>query len=240
MDGCRRRSTPPSVRFLGRRVYLGVMVILFTALQNGLTEKRRRELVDRLGVPPQTPELGPPSEWLPEVWGADTELERIEADEATVAALLRHYNRVARTLAFEPQNYGPVLEVDENTGEVFWKAWIRGFARAMRLHRGAWERIEGSAELDVIEAVEVIRTLVAAANGVSKLAEEGIELLESMAPTLIGGMVRDLNARKKFRGVSAGERLVPDPPRARVGEDENHAPCGCGSGRQYSRCCGAH
>lgn len=54
MDGCRRRSTPPSVRFLGRRVYLGVMVILFTALQNGLTEKRRRELVDRLGVPPQT------------------------------------------------------------------------------------------------------------------------------------------------------------------------------------------
>ena len=45
MNGCRRRNTPPSVRFLGRRVYLGVMVILFTALQNGLTEKRRRELV---------------------------------------------------------------------------------------------------------------------------------------------------------------------------------------------------
>ena len=185
-------------------------------------------------------EIVPPSDWLPEVWGADTELERIEADEGTVAALLGHYNRVARALAFEPQNYGPVLEVDENTSEVFWNAWIRGFARAMRLRPGAWERIEGGDELDVIEAVEVIRTLYAAANGTSKLAEEGIELLESMAPTLIGGMVRDLNARKKFRGVSAGERLVPGPPRARVGEDENHAPCGCGSGRQYSRCCGAH
>ena len=27
-EGCRRRATPPSVRFLGRRVYLGVAVIL--------------------------------------------------------------------------------------------------------------------------------------------------------------------------------------------------------------------
>lgn len=27
-DGCRRRLTPPSVRFLGRRVYLGVVMVL--------------------------------------------------------------------------------------------------------------------------------------------------------------------------------------------------------------------
>ena len=54
VDGCRRRSTPPSVRFLGRKVYLGAMVVLFTALQHGLTDKRRRELVERLNIPPQT------------------------------------------------------------------------------------------------------------------------------------------------------------------------------------------
>ena len=186
------------------------------------------------------PEVIPPSDWLPEVWGADTELENTEADGATVSALVRHHNRVARTLALEPDRYGPVVEVDEDTHEVFWHAWIGGFARAMRLRPGAWERVEASDELDVIEAVEVIRTLYAAANGMSKLTEEGIEVLESMAPMLIGGMVRDLNARKKFRGASTGERLVPGPPRAMVGEHENSARCGCGSGRQYSRCCGAH
>jgi hypothetical protein len=54
VDGCRRRHTPPSVRFLGRRVYLGVMVILLTALQHGLTDKRQRQLVDHLAVSPQT------------------------------------------------------------------------------------------------------------------------------------------------------------------------------------------
>jgi hypothetical protein len=31
-DGCRHRATPPSVRFLGRRVYVGAVVILASAL----------------------------------------------------------------------------------------------------------------------------------------------------------------------------------------------------------------
>jgi hypothetical protein len=39
-DRCRRRSTPPSVRFLGRRVYLSAVVVLVTALAAGLTGRR--------------------------------------------------------------------------------------------------------------------------------------------------------------------------------------------------------
>lgn len=53
-EGCRRRRTPPSVRFLGRKVYLGVMVVLVTALHHGLTPKRRRQLIEVLDIPPQT------------------------------------------------------------------------------------------------------------------------------------------------------------------------------------------
>ena len=33
LDGCRKRRTPVSVRFLGRKVYLGAVVVLATALQ---------------------------------------------------------------------------------------------------------------------------------------------------------------------------------------------------------------
>ena len=54
IDGCRRRNTPPSVRFLGRKVYLGVMVVLLTALQHGLSDRRRRTLIEQLDIPPQT------------------------------------------------------------------------------------------------------------------------------------------------------------------------------------------
>jgi hypothetical protein len=53
-EGCRRRTTPPSVRFLGRKVYLGVIVILITALEHGLTAKRRQWLVETLDIWPQT------------------------------------------------------------------------------------------------------------------------------------------------------------------------------------------
>ena len=54
VDGCRRRCTPPSVRFLGRKVYLGVVVILITALEHGLTPRRRQRLIETLDLWPQT------------------------------------------------------------------------------------------------------------------------------------------------------------------------------------------
>jgi hypothetical protein len=53
-DGCRRRTTPPSVRFLGRKVYLGVLVLLLTSMQHGLSPRRRQALIDTLDVSPQT------------------------------------------------------------------------------------------------------------------------------------------------------------------------------------------
>ena len=51
-DGCRRRHTPPSLRFLGPRVYLGFVVVLATALQQGLTESREAQLLEH--IPRQT------------------------------------------------------------------------------------------------------------------------------------------------------------------------------------------
>lgn len=49
-DGCRKRHTPPSVRFLGRKVYLSAMVVLMTAMQQGATQRRVRELSNLIGV----------------------------------------------------------------------------------------------------------------------------------------------------------------------------------------------
>jgi hypothetical protein len=48
-DGCRRRATPPSLRFLGRRVYLGMIVVLASVLAHGLTHARLIRLRDALG-----------------------------------------------------------------------------------------------------------------------------------------------------------------------------------------------
>jgi hypothetical protein len=53
-EGCRRRTTPESVRFLGRRVYAGFIVVLLTALGHGLTAGRVAALQEQLGVDRRT------------------------------------------------------------------------------------------------------------------------------------------------------------------------------------------
>ncbi len=51
---CRKRRTPASTRFLGRRVYLGAVVVLATAMQQGATRWRASHLREVLGVSLQT------------------------------------------------------------------------------------------------------------------------------------------------------------------------------------------
>lgn len=49
-DGCRRRLTPASVRFFGRRVYVAPFFLLVSALNQGLTPARAGRLSEIFGV----------------------------------------------------------------------------------------------------------------------------------------------------------------------------------------------
>jgi hypothetical protein len=51
-EGCRKRATPPSVRFLGRRVYLGAAVIVASIV--ALALRGAGEIRRRTGVPART------------------------------------------------------------------------------------------------------------------------------------------------------------------------------------------
>ncbi len=53
-DGCRKRATPPSVRYLGRKVYLGAVVILVAAMRQGPSPRRVRELTELFGAERRT------------------------------------------------------------------------------------------------------------------------------------------------------------------------------------------
>lgn len=54
VEGCRRRLTPPSVRFLGRKVYAGFIVVLRAAMLQGLSPQRVLGLRDILPIDPRT------------------------------------------------------------------------------------------------------------------------------------------------------------------------------------------
>ena len=51
-EGCRKRTLPPSLRFLGRRVYLGAVVIVASVLAQALTSAA--EIRRTTGVPART------------------------------------------------------------------------------------------------------------------------------------------------------------------------------------------
>ena len=53
-EGCRKRKTPPSVRFLGRKVYLGAVVVLVAAMRQGPSPRRVRELTELFGADMRT------------------------------------------------------------------------------------------------------------------------------------------------------------------------------------------
>lgn len=53
-DGCRRRRTPASVRFLGRHVYLAAVVVLVSAMRHGVTAQRLESLRAWFGMSART------------------------------------------------------------------------------------------------------------------------------------------------------------------------------------------
>ncbi len=53
-EGCRRRTTPGSVRFLGRKVFFSVVILLVPILREGLTPRRLRRLRKHLPVSRRT------------------------------------------------------------------------------------------------------------------------------------------------------------------------------------------
>ena len=54
--GCRKRKLPPSLRFLGPKVYLAAAIILISILREGATASRMRRLTELIHVHRQTVE----------------------------------------------------------------------------------------------------------------------------------------------------------------------------------------
>lgn len=53
-DDCKKRHTPMSIRYLGRKVYLGAVVVLASAMRCGVTATRAARLRELFGVSERT------------------------------------------------------------------------------------------------------------------------------------------------------------------------------------------
>ena len=189
------------------------------------------------------PELIPPSEWLPVVWGLSGEEESpvfdtLEHANKVIALVMGHYNHVAKTLFESPDEYRPLFATDERNDDIIWELWIEGFDKAMKLRPAAWLPLM-EADPETSAAIRGLLTLIDVANQDEKLSLLKRRELEDAAPELIGPWlltVNDWRLENNLEGGGASQKLSPvTTPLGKVGRND---PCPCGSGKKYKKCCG--
>ena len=192
------------------------------------------------------PETIPLFEWLPPVWGNKGAAPVGGVWKAEMASRIvgDHYNRISECLSYDPKQYVPLYEVDDDSDEPLWEPWINGFERAMRLRPDAWELVVDSGETEAAASVNMILALYDIGQGQSDLREDAIKEMDSTALDIIPNFVQILCVWPASRqsGDSAGtggedafgSNVIPFPAR----KTDRDARCPCGSGRAYGRCCG--
>lgn len=183
------------------------------------------------------PDLIPPSEWFPHVWGetGDGNFPDLKAAEKTISAVMAHYNAVAREMTRTPW-IEPIYEVDPNSDEVLWEPWVDGFSRAMRLRTEAWRKVFDQADEETRSSLIFLLALQDIYEGTSKFTEEKIDEIDLEAPDLIPNCIAAILLVSRPALVMKADDVCRAPnPSKRIGRND---PCPCGSRKKYKQCCG--
>jgi uncharacterized protein len=185
------------------------------------------------------PEMIPPSEWLPLVWGTDggatPAFDDLDHANRVLRLVMEHYNLVASMLIRDPGAYAPLLPVDDRNGDIIWEIWIEGFETAVKLRPNAWKRML-DADDDTATAMAGMLALAAWAADDESVQPKPDDL-NKMAPDVIAPWVVTLNA---WRLANHGTLTGTAPTRRAWPKVGRNDPCPCGSGKKYKRCCGLH
>lgn len=173
------------------------------------------------------PEMIPPSEWLPRVWGEEGVFENLEEANDMMGLVMALNNDIVRSLR-RANGYVPRLDADSHG--LTWELWASGFGQALDLRPWAWAPYHALANDDPTGiAIRLIGSLARAADepGGGDLPEDLEHLLSKKADVIIAGCVQDLNdARLDAVQAQRPKKVRPN------------APCPCGSGNKYKKCCG--
>jgi uncharacterized protein len=192
------------------------------------------------------PDAIPEAEWQAVVWGGRTPRWNDDAEAEGVAALLAE----ARELALQrvchdgdmlPDRLTPLLWLPENPDAPqpdeldAGCEWAEGFLRAVELREAAWEAWLDEDEwiaailglLDQLASGEVLDDEDPAAPSTPLGWRERVDTIAALP-----GMLADLQHHRIAM-------LTPRTPLRRADTPARNAPCRCGSGRKFKKCCGA-
>jgi uncharacterized protein len=84
------------------------------------------------------PELIPPSEWLPVIWGGDEpEFESVEQMQTIIGTIMGRYNEIVAAMTADSGTFEPIF-LQGSDGTAIVTDWAAGFLDAVSLRRTAW------------------------------------------------------------------------------------------------------
>ena len=185
------------------------------------------------------PDMIPPSEWLPHVWGetGEAEFPDQKTAEETIGAVMAHYNSVADAITHSLW-IEPIYEVDPNSDETLWEPWVDGFTRAMGLRPDTWSHLLDAADEETQATMIFIMALQDIYIGKSNFTDDEIDEIDREAPDLIPNCVATILHQSRPELAGQVPANLPGQPFKAGPRPGRNDPCSCGSGRKYKQCCG--
>lgn len=161
------------------------------------------------------PDLVLPSEYLREIWGEGPEFEDLAQAQKALELLQRHWNAIAKRRA---ANSTPTMWLEEHAGFEPGRLWAAGFSAGVRMRRALWTPLLsrggiGMALSDIMALDDAPLEPNERAEILGALADYVMEIAEYWSE----------NAARGSRQPKVGR----------------NAPCPCGSGKKWKKCCGA-
>lgn len=191
------------------------------------------------------PELVPPSEWVPFVFGDDEPaFDRAEDAQGVLTDLMALYNRIASSVTDERVALpaGCVFRADTLSNfddDAPISQWSRGFVWGHQWLENAWSPyVPGDFDEQFSTMLIVLSFFSSRQIADAFLKELGRSDIEETAARF-HQVFPAIMAEYARLGRSIQQALLPDdraPVQPKIGRN---TPCPCGSGRKYKKCCGS-
>jgi uncharacterized protein len=181
------------------------------------------------------PELVPPSEYLPEVFGGDMTNVFTGIDEANdiLGLIMRHWNGIANTL-HKGDVYLPVL-LEDAEGVCKGNDWAHGFIRGTEMRKAGWAELLADEEHGGCMIPVMILYHEHDPDPELRPGPISPEQREEIIVLMAAGIVRAYRYFRQHHHAASAEKVASHDAPGKIGRND---PCPCGSGKKYKRCCG--
>lgn len=178
------------------------------------------------------PVVVPPSRWLPVVWGDfEPEWKNPQEFEAVFTLLIRHMNGIVSSLMEQPGDFEPLFleRVVEGKTYTIVDEWCEGYVQGVNLTADLW----GAGGLEMEIMLIPMRAFTSETDWRGHELSSDVEI-ENLYQA-IARNVREIHTYWLARREADAPSFVP--VRRAAPSAGRNAPCPCGSGKKFKKCC---